>query len=263
MKSYQEKKIGDVPEGSAAGPAIGKGMAVFNMETSETGLVGGIVGECVSVPARMTADGRLLTDDVVMHLKDCREADSVQKTAIQHLLNERRLVWDKRRGTLYESGYMPRDGQLVKLSILDEHVILGAFKEIDRYGRVVLYCLLCPDGSLQCTLHEVVGQAGDFQILPIGTSARSRFADALHKKGLAWNGRLKELERLEMRVKRGGRYYYLDDTLEIRECRDNGRPSDRKRLECGNYFRERRDAELVCDCVRSVVRLNRDKDGRR
>ncbi|MCS2303734.1 hypothetical protein NXX23_17715 [Bacteroides ovatus] len=40
-------------------------------------------------------------------------------------------------------------------------------------------------------------------------------------------------------------------------------PADRKRLECGNYFMERRDAELVRDCVRSVVRLNRDKDARR
>ena len=42
---------------------------------------------------------------------------------------------------------LPKDGQLVKLSILDEHVILGAFKEIDAKGRVVLYCLLDEDGA--------------------------------------------------------------------------------------------------------------------
>ena len=63
------------------------------------------------------------------------------------LLNEGHLAWDKRRGVCSESLYAPKDGQLVKLSILDEHVILGAFKEIDAKGRVVLYCLLDEDGA--------------------------------------------------------------------------------------------------------------------
>lgn len=83
------------------------------------------------------------------------------------------------------------------------------------------------------------------------------------RKGLHGTDGWKELERLATRVRRGDKYYYLNDILEIRECRDNNRPADRKRLECGNYFMERRDAELVRDCVRSVVRLNRDKDARR
>ena len=190
-------------------------------------------------------------------------ASAEQKMALQRLLNEGHLAWDKRRGVCSESLYAPKDGQLVKLSILDEHVILGAFKEIDAKGRVVLYCLLDEDGSLRYSLHETVGYAVNLQILPIGTSGRSRLSDALRQKGLAWNGRLKELERLATRVRRGDKYYYLNDILEIRECRDNNRPADRKRLECGNYFMERRDAELVRDCVRSVVRLNRDKDARR
>ena len=211
----------------------------------------------------MTAGRELVTDDAVMFLNDCREASAEQKIALQRLLNEGHLAWDKRRGVCSESLYAPKDGQLVKLSILDEHVILGAFKEIDAKGRVVLYCLLDEDGSLRYSLHETVGYAVNLQILPIGTSGRSRLSDALRQKGLAWNGRLKELERLATRVRRGDKYYYLNDILEIRECRDNNRPADRKRLECGNYFMEWRDAELVRDCVRSVVRLNRDKDARR
>ncbi|MCS2761426.1 hypothetical protein NXV13_10350 [Bacteroides ovatus] len=112
---------------------------------------------------------------------------------------------------------------MVKLSILDEHVILGAFKEIDAKGRVVLYCLLDEDGSLRYSLHETVGYAVNLQILPIGTSGSSRLSDALRQKGLAWNGRLKELERLATRVRRGDKYYYLNDILEIRECRDNNK----------------------------------------
>ena len=162
-----------------------------------------------------------------------------------------------------ESMYIPKDGQQVKVSLLDGHVILGAFKEIDRKGNLVLYCLMEEDGTLRHSLHEEIGVAENWQITPIGTSARSRFADALHREGIVWNGRLKRLEPLEIRINRGGKYYYLNDVLEICECSDSSRPSDRKRLECGNYFRERKDAELVCDCVRSIVKLNRGKDVRR
>lgn len=259
MKPYRRKDIRNIP----GKLCISKGVVVFNEATLETGLVGDVSGECISVPVRVTADRQLLTDDVVMPLKDCREADMEQKIAVQRLLNKRHLVWDRRKGALSESMYIPKDGQQVKVSLLDGHVILGAFKEIDRKGNLVLYCLMEEDGTLRHSLHEEIGVAENWQITPIGTSARSQFADALHREGIVWNGRLKRLEPLEIRINRGGKYYYLNDVLEICECRDSSRPSDRKRLECGNYFRERKDAELVCDCVRSIVKLNRGKDVRR
>ena len=235
MKPYRRKDIRNIP----GELSISKGLAVFNEATLETGLVGDVSGECISVPVRVAADKQLLTDDVVMPLKDCREADTEQKIALQRLLNKRHLVWDRRKGALSESMYIPKDGNLV------------------------LYCLMEEDGTLRHSLHEEIGVAENWQITPIGTSARSRFADALHREGIVWNGRLKRLEPLEMHINRGGKYYYLNDVLEICECRDSSRPSDRKRLECGNYFRERKDAELVRDCVRSIVKLNRGKDVRR
>ncbi len=165
-------------------------MVVFNGGTSETGLVGDVTGNCVSVPVRMTAGRELVTDDAVMFLNDCREASAEQKIALQRLLNEGHLAWDKRRGVCSESLYAPKDGQLVKLSILDEHVILGAFKEID--AKDVLCCIACwtKTGACAIPLHETVGYAVNLQILPIGTSGRSRLSDALRQKGLAWNGRL-------------------------------------------------------------------------
>lgn len=263
MKPYHKKQIRHILKNGTNGFPISKGMVVFNETTLETGLVGGVSGECISVPVRMTAARKLLIDDVVMLVKDCREADVEQKSAVQRLLNGKHLIWDRRKGALSESVYVPKDGQQVKVSLLDNHIILGAFKEIDRKGNLVLYCLMEEDGTLRYSLHEEVGIADNLQVTPIGTSARSRFADALHREGFVWNGRLKRLEPLEMHINRGGRYYYLNDVLEIRECMDNNRRADRKRLECGNYFRERKDAELVSDCVRSIVKLNRDKDVRR
>ena len=142
MESYHKKKIGSIPKDSTGGSSIRKGMVVFNGGTSETGLVGDVTGNCVSVPVRMTAGRELVTDDAVMFLNDCREASAEQKIALQRLLNEGHLAWDKRRGVCSESLYAPKDGQLVKLSILDEHVILGAFKEIDAKVTFIWLLLL-------------------------------------------------------------------------------------------------------------------------
>ncbi|MCS2303732.1 hypothetical protein NXX23_17705 [Bacteroides ovatus] len=88
MESYHKKKIGSIPKDSTGGSSIRKGMVVFNGGTSETGLVGDVTGNCVSVPVRMTAGRELVTDDAVMFLNDCREASAEQKIALQRLLNE-------------------------------------------------------------------------------------------------------------------------------------------------------------------------------
>ena len=76
MESYHKKKIGSIPKDSTGGSSIRKGMVVFNGGTSETGLVGDVTGNCVSVPVRMTAGKELVTDDAVMFLNDCREASA-------------------------------------------------------------------------------------------------------------------------------------------------------------------------------------------
>ena len=70
MESYHKKKIGSIPKDSTGGSSIRKGMVVFNGGTSETGLVGDVTGNCVSVPVRMTAGRELVTDDAVMFLND-------------------------------------------------------------------------------------------------------------------------------------------------------------------------------------------------
>ena len=113
MESYHKKKIGSIPKDSTVGSSIRMGMGVFNGGTAETGLVGEVTGNCVAVPVRMTAGKELVTDDAVMFLNDCREASAEQKIALQRLLNEGHLAWDKRRGVCSESLYAPKDGQLV------------------------------------------------------------------------------------------------------------------------------------------------------
>lgn len=259
MKSHQKKRTGDIPEDGASRPCPVRGTVVFNEATSETGVVGGFSGGCLSVPFRLTACGELCLEEVVMLAEDCREATMEEKIALQRLLNGRHLVWDRRKGKLLKSDYIPRAGQQVKLSILDGHVIWGAFKEIDPQGRVVMYCLMDEEERTRYSLHETVGNVRDFQVTPIGTSARGRFAEALRREGFVWNGRLQRLEPLETYANRGGKYYYLDECWEIRESRDDGKPGDRKRLDCGNYFLERARAEQVRDCVLSVVRLVRGR----
>lgn len=55
MKPYRRKDIKNIP----GKLCISKGVVVFNEATLETGLVGNVSGECISVPVRVTADKQL------------------------------------------------------------------------------------------------------------------------------------------------------------------------------------------------------------
>ncbi|MCS3085352.1 hypothetical protein NXW09_29125 [Bacteroides ovatus] len=97
------RKSGVFRKTARVGRPFAREWSSFNGGTSETGLVGDVTGNCVSVPVRMTAGKELVTDDAVMFLNDCREASAEQKIALQRLLNEGYLAWDKRRGVCSNS----------------------------------------------------------------------------------------------------------------------------------------------------------------
>lgn len=253
MESRSEKQM--EPTGSPLHGKIRKGGAVVNRTTSEIGVVGGISENCVAVAARCTADGGLCDEEVVMRLDDCRPASREEKRVLQRLLNGRRLLWDMRQCRLKKNDYIPRKGARVQLSTLGEDVIIGVFKEVDAGGRIVMYCMMRPGERPRYSTHEVAGAADDFQVQPVGSTARMKFDRALSAEGVVWNGHLRSVEVTGCRPERGQLYYYLDEYLDIREARDAYKPRDRKRRAAGNYFVSREAVGNVRECFVSVLRM--------
>ena len=234
---------------------IRRGCAVVNVVTSEIGVVGNIADGCVAVAVRRTVDGKLCDEEVVMHLGDCRPASLEEKRALQRLLNGRGLLWDMRHRRLKRNGYVPREGARVQLSTLGEEVVIGVFKEIDAGGRIVMYCMMRPGERPAYSTHEVAGAAADFQMQPVGSTARMKLDRALAAEGVVWNGHLRSVEVAGKRLSREQVYYYLNEFFEVREVRDAYKPRDRKRLAAGNYFATREAAESMRACFVSILRM--------
>lgn len=255
MESRSEKQIKSEATCASSYERIRKGSTVVNRATSEIGVVGGISGDCVAVAARCTVDGELCVEEVVMRLDDCRPASQGEKRVLQRLLNGSRLLWDMRQCRLKKNDYIPRKGARVQLSTLGEDVIIGVFKEIDAGGHIVMYCMMHPGERPVYSMHEVAGVAADFQIQPVGSTARVKFDRALAAEGVVWNGHLRNVEVAGNRPSRGQVYYYLDEYLEIRKARDAYKPRDRKRRAAGNYFVSPEAIRNVRECFVSVLRV--------
>lgn len=237
----------------------------MNGRTSETGIVGNIDGECAAIAVRCTAEGKLCDEEVVMPLKDCRPATRKEQRALQRLLNGRQLLWDMRHCRLKKNTYIPRNGARVQLSALGGEVIIGVFREIDSEGRIVMYCMMRPGERPAYSMHEVAGKAGDFQVQPVGSTARMKLDRALAAEGVVWNGHLRCMEMAGSRLSREQVYYYLDELFEICEVRDTYKPRDRKRMAAGNYFATREAAESMRECFVSILRMRHgaETEGRR
>lgn len=254
-ESGMEKGIESGPKHATPPGQIRRGCAVVNLATSEIGVVSDIEGGCVAVAARRTAEGKLCDEEVVMHLADCRPASLEEKRELQRLLNALGLLWDMRRCRLRRNDYIPQEGARVRLSTLGEEIVTGVFKEIDAGGRVVMYCMMRPGERPVYSTREVAGAAADFQVQPIGSTARMKLDRALAAEGVVWNGHLRCMEVAGRRLSREQVYYYLDELLEIREVRDTYKPRDRRRLAVGNYFATREGAESMRECFASILRM--------
>lgn len=265
MESRTDEQIESGTKHAAPCGQIRRGCAVVNRATAEIGVVGNIADGCVAVAARRTADGELCDEEVVMRLGDCRPASQEEKRVLQRLLNGRGLLWDMRRCRLKRNDYVPQDGARVQLSTLGEEVVIGVFKEIDTAGRIVMYCMMRPGKRPVYSMHEVAGAAADFQVQPVGSTARMKLDRALAAEGVVWNGHLRGVEVAGNRPSRGQVYYYMDEYLEIREVRDAYKPRDRRRRAAGNYFVSREAAENVRECFTAILRMRHgaEAEGRR
>lgn len=255
MKSKKSKHILSQDSNTLADGGIRKGSVVVNCRTSEIGVVSNITKECAAIAVRRTEEGELCDEEVVVHLTDCRPATREEQRVLQHLLNDRQMLWDMRHCRLRRNVYVPQNGARVQLSTLGGEIIIGVFKEIDSEGHIVMYCMMHSGGRPVYSLHEVAGRVDEFQILPVGSTARMKFDRALAAEGVVWNGHLRCMEMIGTRLSREQVYYYLDEFFEICEVRDTYKPRDRRRMAAGNYFATREAAENMRECFVAILRM--------
>lgn len=255
MKSNVNQK--KQPEGSDPSVSgIRKGLAAANMKTGEFGVVSRVGNDCVVMPIRCTVDGTLCLEEVVMSESDCCPASSEQKTVLQRLFNGSRLCWDPRKAVVRENGFLPADGERIRISVLGEPVATGIFRHVDDRGRAVFYCLLMEDGALRYNTSEILGAADEYQFQPIGSSARNKLSKAMEAAHVVWNGHLRCFELNKISPERREYYYYLDEYFQIRRVQDTYKPRDRKRKAAGNYFATVEEVRGIQECYLAILRMH-------
>ena len=226
------------------------------MKTGEFGVVSRVGNDCVVMPIRCTVDGTLCLEEVVMSESDCCPASSEQKTALQRLFNGSRLCWDPRKAVVRENGFLPADGERIRISVLGEPVATGIFRHVDDRGRAVFYCLLMEDGALRYNTSEILGAADEYQFQPIGSTARNKLSKAMEAAHVVWNGHLRCFELNKFSPERREFYYYLDEFFQIRRVQDTYKPRDRKRKAAGNYFATVEEVRGIQECYLAILRLH-------
>lgn len=213
-----------------------RGMVIYSPHDSIVGIIGTVSYQTISLSVSLDRAGHLLQEPISLRREDCREAAKREKLRLQHKLNDMGLGWNRRKLAIFVSDYTLKDNQQVRLSVLGEKMGLGVFKEVDEDGQLVMYCVKMENQPARYSMHEVVGSVKDFQVEPISTYERRIFSEELKKCGVAWNGHLKTIDYVQIRVETGGTYYYLNDLFEITPCVDKYRSRDTKRWKAGNYF---------------------------
>lgn len=251
-----EIQINQPEEGQSSGSGIRKGLAAANMKTGEFGVVSRVENDCVVMPIRCTVDGTLCLEEVVMSESDCCPASSEQKVLLQRLFNSSRLCWDPRKAVVGENGFLPADGERIRISVLGEPVATGIFRHVDDRGRAVFYCLLMEDGALRYNTSEILGAADEYQFQPIGSTARNKLSKAMEAAHVVWNGHLRCFELNKISPERREFYYYLDEYFQIRRVQDTYKPRDRKRKAAGNYFATVEEVRGIQECYLAILRMH-------
>lgn len=226
------------------------------MKTGEFGVVSRVENDCVVMPIRCTVDGTLCLEEVVMSESDCCPASSEQKTVLQRLFNGSRLCWDPRKAVVRENGFLPADGERIRISVLGEPVATGIFRHVDDRCRAVFYCLLMEDGALRYNTSEILGAADEYQFQPIGSTARNKLSKAMEAAHVVWNGHLRCFELNKISPERREFYYYLDEYFQIRRVQDTYKPRDRKRKAAGNYFATVEEVRGIQECYLAILRMH-------
>lgn len=212
-----------------------KGDAIYHTCTGAIGIVSEAVCSTLRCGLMLYPAGELARMKEIP-VDECRYANVDEMFALQRKMSEEGLLWDRWNGIPVQKVEEVRNNQYVRICVAGHKVGLGIFKEIDKDGKLVFYCVKMEDAPVRYSLHEVIGDSRDFQITVVRTYDRNILNEELKKEGIVWNGHLKRLEPANIRAHQGGTYYYINEFFELVSTTDNYKPRDTKRLQAGNYF---------------------------
>lgn len=188
------------------------------------------------VGAKWYADG-LDTQFSEMPNKGWKKASGVEIQEITKELSKIGMEWNRKYCKVVEK-YIPKNGDFVRIYHNEVVAGYGVLNEVNSDEGIFMYCVKLKDSSVRYNLHEFIGKYSEFQFELAGNTDRGKFMKELEEVGVTWNAYLKRIEPLDMRVKKGDAYWYINDRFQVVTAHDSYTTQDKKRYLCGNYYND-------------------------
>ena len=222
-------------------------------DSGVVGLVKNIEPSHVVFAAHIASDGKFVHKDKKFPITPFKKAKSTDVLRLQYEFYKHNLIWNKHYSIIQKSIKL-KDNLLVRVSLLGKKKGLGVFKEIDSSGQVIMYVYYELGKEVRFSLHEAIGKVQNFQFDELNMTERKILNEELCKKGKIWNGHQIRIEPIEIRVAKKDKYYYIDNSLIIREVTEMNKQKDCRHSRCGNYFRTYDKAKILlkkaCDFLK-------------
>lgn len=217
-------------------------------ESGIIGLVKDIEPNCIVFAAHLTPEGDFIQTDKHFPITPFSEAKSHDMLKLQREFYKHNISWNKHNSIIQESIILTENLH-VRVSVLGNKIGLGVFREVDDKGIVVMYIYYQLKDNIRYSLYEPIGKIQDFQFDHSNIVERKILNEELAKLGKTWNGHSIRLEPSGYRVDKGQKYYYIDNTLIIREVTEMDKQKDGRHFRCGNYFRTYEEGVLILEKV--------------
>ena len=125
-------------------------------------------------------------------------------------------------------------------------------------GTILIFKEMCEDGSNRFYSHYNTDRSSNKGWNKVAfrhatEEKKQLLFDKMKEQGLLWNAEKKRVEKIRWRAEYGCRYYLVTSCLKVGSDIDFRHTGEEERLEFGNYFRTKEQAEEAAKRVKETL----------
>lgn len=154
-----------------------------------------------------------------------------------------------------------KDGDILAYVDYSDYRCPFIYKNTDTRGRHQFYVGVNIGGRLVLSDTAEKRWGGDGVLQHATEEEKQLLFDEMKEEGLRWNAEEKRVEKIRWRAEDGEKYYYVFSTIEVNGTTHCNRLADRLRVENGNCFRTKEQAEEAAERVKETLRKYHEEIG--
>lgn len=199
------------------------------------------------------SEGKLMAEPMKMPNEGHRPATGLENKELFEALTAHGLEWNEKYNKITER-FIPINANIVKVKKSTGEEGCGYFDEIAEDGSVIMYCVKFNSKPVDHALDINIGHVSTIKFEAGLQSDKKKLADALKRVNKIWNGYMKRIEPVNMRVEKGEPYWYVNEKFNVVIAHESLGFQDKRRFICGNYFTS---PDAAIDFARKVIELRK------